>query len=215
MKLIRPRSVSGFTMIEVLVVVVILLMLMVFAFPALQGYVRRGKIEGSAKQTALLMRSARMAALKSGGQRVTDPLGGAGWTARTVVRLDPDRREVLAFVDLDDDTGNPGSDLVYNPVDGEPRNETDHLLGRFALPAHVDIGDFEDLTPAPDGVPVAVFLSDGSVANIGAFRFEDSRGNQLEVRVGPRATARVEVRKWNEDEDAWLANGERGKTWHF
>ena len=212
MKLSRQRSVSGFTMIEVLVVLVILMILMVFAFPALQGYVRRGKIEGAAKQTALLLRSARMAALKTGGQRGP---GGGSWTARAVVRLDPDRREVLAFVDLDDDSGNPGSDLEYNPVDGEARTETDHLLGRFALPTDVEIGAFERLTDRPDGTPVAVFLPDGSIERSGAFRFEDSRGNRLEVRVEPRATARVEVRKWNEDENAWLANGERGKTWSF
>src|SRR5215207_7950975 len=128
MKLSRKRAVSGFTLIEVLVVMVILMILMVFAFPALQGYVRRGKIEGAAKQTALLLRSARMAALKTGGQRVTGGLGGGSWTARTVVRLDPERREILAFVDLDDAAGDPGSDLEYNPVDGEARTETDNLL---------------------------------------------------------------------------------------
>lgn len=215
MKLSRKGSVSGFTMIEALVVMVILMILMVFAFPALQGYVRRGKIEGAAKQTALLLRSARMAALKSGGQRVAGGLGGASWTARTVVRLDPVRREVIAFVDLDDAAGDPGSDLEYNPVDGEPRTETDNLLGRFPLPTHVEIGAFDGFTNRPDGTPVAVFLSDGSIDRTGAFRFEDSRGNRLEVRVEPRATARVEVRKWDEDEDAWLANGERGKTWSF
>lgn len=214
MKLSRKRAVSGFTMIEVLVVMVILMILMVAAFPALQGYVRRGKIEGAAKQTALLLRSARMAALKTGGQRVPGALGSGSWTARTVVRLDPVRREVLAFVDLDDDSGNPGSDLEYNPVDGEPRQDTDHLLGRFPLPTDVEIG-FNLLTASPDGTRVAVFLSDGSIDKIGAFRFEDSRGNRLEVRVEPRATARVEVRKWDVDENDWLANGERGKTWSF
>lgn len=210
----RPRA-SGFTMIEVLVVLVILSILLLFAFPAIQGMVRRGKIEGAARQTAVLLRSARLAALRTGGQQVSNPLGGASWSARAVVRLDPVRREVLAFVDVNDATGDRESDLIFNPVAGEKRGDTDYILGRFALPNRVEIGAIKGLTSQPDGVPVAVFLSDGSVDRIGAFRFQDSRGNQLEVRIEPRATARVETRKWDAGANAWLANGERGRTWTF
>ena len=45
----------------------------------------------------------------------------------------------------------------------------------------------------------AVFEPDGSIRDIGAFRIADDRGdprNTLEVRVAPRATARIEVRKF-------------------
>jgi prepilin-type N-terminal cleavage/methylation domain-containing protein len=211
----KCRRQDGFTFIEVLVVLVLLMVLMVFAFPAIQGMVRRGKIEGTARQTSVLVQSARLAALKAGGQKATAPLGGTSWSSRAVVRLDPATRELVAFVDVNDAAGNPGSDLLFNPVAGEKRGDTDTLLGRVALPNHVLIDTSDGLTVGSDGVPVAVFLSDGSIDRSGAFRFRDRNGNRLEVRIEPRATARVELRKWDAGANAWLANGQRGKQWSF
>jgi prepilin-type N-terminal cleavage/methylation domain-containing protein len=211
----KSRRHDGFTFIEVLVVLVLLMVLMVFAFPAIQGMVRRGKIEGTARQTSVLLQSARLAALKAGGQKATTPLGATSWSARTVVRVDPATREVVAFVDVNDSAGSPGSDLVFNPVAGENRGDTDTLLGRVSLPNHVLIDAPDGLTAGADGVPIAVFLSDGSIDRSGAFRFSDRNGNRLEVRIEPRATARVELRKWDAATNEWLTNGQRGKQWSF
>ena len=60
---------------------------------------------------------------------------------------------------------------------------------------------------------VAVFDSDGSVRVVGAFRTGDLEGHDLEVRIEPQATARVEIRKWDGTE--YLAQGEKGKTWQW
>ena len=46
--------------------------------------------------------------------------------------------------------------------------------------------------------PVAVLLPDGSIRSEGGFRIADARGNFFEVRIEPRATARIEIRKYYE-----------------
>ena len=60
-----------------------------------------------------------------------------------------------------------------------------------------------------------VFLPDGSVEETGAFRFADVRGNFLEVRVEPLATARVQVRKWDETDNEWYTRDQGGKAWEW
>jgi len=58
-----------------------------------------------------------------------------------------------------------------------------------------------------------VFLPDGSVDKTGAFRFQDVRGNFLEIQVEPQATARVQVRKWDEDANDWFTRGDKVWEW--
>lgn len=60
-----------------------------------------------------------------------------------------------------------------------------------------------------------IFLSNGSVQRTGAFRFADVRGNFLEVQVEPQATARVQVRKWDETDNAWYTRDQGGKAWEW
>lgn len=59
------------------------------------------------------------------------------------------------------------------------------------------------------------FLSDGSVQETGAFRFSDVRGNFLEVNVEPKATARVQVRKWDETDGTWNTRDQGEKAWEW
>lgn len=59
------------------------------------------------------------------------------------------------------------------------------------------------------------FQPDGSIEETGAFRFADVRGNFLEVEVGPKATARVRVRKWDETENMWFTRDQGGKAWEW
>jgi hypothetical protein len=78
-------------------------------------------------------------------------------------------------------------------------------VGRFVLPKGVDFAappdlkgadSVADFTVDDDGGPnEAVFRGDGSILRAGGFRFGDERGNFVEVRVDPPATARVELRK--------------------
>ncbi len=49
--------------------------------------------------------------------------------------------------------------------------------------------------------------------NTGAIRFGDLRGNFLEVRVEPAATARVQVLKWDLDLAAYQTRNQGDKPW--
>jgi len=60
-----------------------------------------------------------------------------------------------------------------------------------------------------------VFLPDGSVQELGAFRIADVRGNFLEIRVEPQATARVHVLKWDETAEDWYTRDQGGKAWEW
>jgi type II secretory pathway pseudopilin PulG len=220
---LRVRG-SGFTLVEALVVLAVAMMILLLGFPALQNMIVRGKLEGAAQQASTLLRSARYEALKSGGA------AGAGrsWTARVVVKADFATEEIVTFVDLNDGLGASRSDLLFNPVAGAPAKSTDYELGRFRLPSGVRFWGPSDAAPeGPSAIegwtadpagsalpPLAVFRSDGSIEDSGALRLGDQRGNRLEVRVSPEATARVEVRKQGTD-GVWRARGDGGKAWEW
>lgn len=220
----RDRE-GGFSMAEMLVVVALVLILSVLGFPMIQNLFQRSKLEGFARETAILMRSARLAAVKTGGLENFDPLNATPrtWSARTVVGIDSTAREVFAFVDLDAAGGVIGqSDLLFNPRAGAPHKATDYEIGRFKLPNGIHFqgpggtGGVSGLTPNPGGSSLpnlAVFMPNGSIDVPGAFRLADERGNFLEVQAAPQATARIELRKWNGT--VWQAQGEGGETWDW
>ncbi|HKV11170.1 MAG TPA: prepilin-type N-terminal cleavage/methylation domain-containing protein [Thermoanaerobaculia bacterium] len=203
MKIRDPkRRVAGFSFIEVLVVLAIMATLLLFAIPALWTMMRQAKLRGVARETQSLMRLARLDAIKYSSQGVV-----------RIVEGDPDNGEpptVQAFSDRD-------GDRIWD--EGEP------MLGRCELPTSVSFkspgsDDFEDavdgFTDDPEGGPeLAVFLRDGSVpveGGQGAFRFADNYDNFLEVRVATTA-GRIEVLKWNDDEEDWFAEGDGERAW--
>ena len=53
----------------------------------------------------------------------------------------------------------------------------------------------------------------GSIQDIGTFRFGDERGNYLAIQIAPAATARVTLLKWDDDTNTWRKQGEEGKKW--
>lgn len=75
--------------------------------------------------------------------------------------------------------------------------------------------DPEDPGPVTVSDNCFAFQADGSVEETGAFRFADVRGNFLEVRIDPKATARVQVRKWDETDNKWYTRDEGGKAWEW
>ena len=98
-------------------------------------------------------------------------------------------------------------------------------LGRtIELPESVSFGAPASEAPTLTG-DCFVFRPDGSVDFLPdrpgepeAFRFADVRGNFLEVRVAPRATARVQVRKWDETAEPgqqWQTRDQGGKAWEW
>lgn len=89
------------------------------------------------------------------------------------------------------------------------------VLVRFGLPEDVSFA-----APAPQpAITVAgdcfAFSPDGSVASTGAFRLGDPNGNYLEIRVEPQATARVQVRKWDDTDSEWYTRDQGGKPWEW
>lgn len=206
----RSRSQRGFTFVEAVIVVGVLGLIMLLGIPTLLQLLHRSRIEGIARETAVLMQTARFEAIKRGVQ--------------TVVHIDPNTEEVIAFTDVHGPTAADPSDGLFFAVPGFVNRATDYEIARLRLPAGVSFsflatvglasvdGFVNPGNPDPPDQQ-AIFLTDGTVLDEGAFRFGDQRGNFLEARVDPPTTARIEVRKWDDVAGAWHGFGEGGKPW--
>lgn len=195
----------GFTLIEILVVTAILLMVTLMAAPYLATQIQRSKLIGAANQAVGVMRMARMDAIKN--------------SQCAMVLIDPALGQMEAFSDRD------GNCL---------RSAPDVRIAQMVLPKNVTFtapsGQAGALSVKDFTGGVAVFKGDGSIEDMGAFRFQAQelggrKANWLEVNVSPEATARIELRKWkgpdNPDDASlrndinWHANGEGGNwTWN-
>lgn len=213
-------SAAGFTLIELLVALMILGVLLAFGVPLVLKTVHTAKMSSAGFDCNSLVRRAKSEAIRKNSPVVLryDPL------------TDPDpldgieNGKLVAFVDVHgpepDNVPPDPPDGVFNPRnDGRPFTETDHELNRCSLPGGVGWG-------GPDAAPsmiegftlvgtesVAIFLPDGSIQNIGAYRFGDERGNYLQIEVAPSATARVTLKKWDETGDQWREQEENGQKW--
>ena len=191
------RGPRGFTLIELLVVMAVMLALVALGIPALQLALHESKMRGIAQQVTVLMRQARLDAIKTSAQAVVQivPSTGAG-----------DPGHVLAFSDRN-------SDGLLTA--GEP------VLGSFPLPTgavfsdcggNTDKNSVYGLSLDPNGGPnMAIFKNNGSIVDVGGFRFNDPYDNCMEVYVDPAATARIEVHKWNGTD--YVSAGDNGKAW--
>lgn len=210
---LAPRG-RGFTLAEVLVVVAMIGIITLIGIPTFQRLLHRTKIEGIARETTIMMNLARYEAIKRG--------------VPVVVQIDPVGQQIFSFVDV-----HGGLDVTLPPdglfaaIPGAAARTTDYELGRLPLPTGVSFinetgntdlasvdGFVNDGNPDPPD-DMAIFLSDGSVVDSGAIRFGDARGNVLEARIDPPGTARIELRKWDDDDAAWYAFGEGGKPWSW
>jgi hypothetical protein len=198
----------------VLVVIAIIAILALFTYPALHKMILRIRLQGFATEVTGLMQRARLEAVKR--------------SVPAVVRLDFVTDEVVVFVDVD-------SDGAFVPDSSVPRGEADFELVRMPRPGRIVFAgpdDGEEGTDTVNGFTVnpedaslprqAVFNPDGSIDALGGFRFADPKGNFLEVRVTPQATARVEVLKHDPDftnpddpDDHWRAQREGGSAWRW
>lgn len=176
----KPSAGAGFTLLELLLVLSLAGVLILLGMPAMLNALNRAKLAGFAQQAATAMQGARLEAIKR------------SLVARVEVHFADN--SVIAYVD----SNNNG---VYDPG-------TDFLVFQAQAPAGVLLEG-----PAAGGSPantnavfgfvagggVAQFNSDGSVKEIGGFRFRDLRGNIMEVFVSPQASARIAVRKYAGD----------------
>lgn len=190
MKTQRTRSApGGFTIVELLVALAILGVLMLLGVPTLLDLIHRGRMEGLTRETAVLMQQARLEAIKR--------------NRSAVVLADLVAGEMVAFVD-------DGTDPPNRSLDPGER-----ILGRLSLPAGITLSAPGGL-PAIDGFTAAdgpVYQPNGSALETGALRFGDPRGNFLELRIDPPATAHLQVRKF--EQGGWYAPGEGGVVWEW
>jgi hypothetical protein len=174
----------------------------------------RSKLQGFATEVAAAMSRARLESVKR--------------SSPAVVRLDFDTDEVVVFVDVDDDgVFTPDATVAQGLADFELLRRPRPARVLFSGPADGEEGadTVEGFSPNPEDNTLprqAVFNPDGSVENAGGFRFSDIRGNILEVRVEPPATARIELRKWDPDwtdpedsENHFRAQREGGEAWDW
>lgn len=208
----QRRGGAGFTIVEAILVVAIVGIASALLLPALQQTIHTSKLRGIARGTAAQLRKARFEAIKRG--------------VPCVVQISPATREVIAFADVHGPTLDALPDGIFNPIAGEPPGATDYEIERALLPAGVefrfqlltdlDSVDGFDNTGNPDPPDdQAIFLSNGSALDAGAFRFGDQRDNFLEVRIASPSTGRIEVLKWSDADAEWHMQGEGGATWKW
>ncbi len=217
----RDRQVErakGFTLVEIIVGVAVISVLLALGAPMAMKTIHTAKVSSVGFDSNVMVRRAKSEAIKK--------------NSPVVVRADLTTNELVAFVDVhglnpDADPPDP-PDGLFNPRnDGRPYTTTDHELQRMPLPAGVTflgppadaavIDGFTAVGPPPE--VVAIVETDGSVRAVGGFRIGDARGNYLQIRVEPLATAKVTLLKWNRDLSAlplpqpWKAQGEDGVRW--
>lgn len=188
---------DGFSLVELMVIMAVMTIIAAFTYPAIAEFIHRSRIEGFCRTTSTLIVRTRLDAIKR--------------NQPTVFRIDQVTGQGVAFVDIDNDG-------VFD--DGE------RLIGQAILPDGLSFSA-PNLLPAVDGFPTAgndawiSFGVDGSVAQPGSIRVGDPRGNYLEIRIAPAATAKIKIRKWddtlpvNVDNSHWYSAGEGGAPWHW
>lgn len=189
----------GFSLIELLVVMAIFGIIAFVTLPQILHMIYRGRIEGTARETVVLLRAARLEAIKK--------------NCYGVVKIEPTERTIIAFVDRN--------------RNGELDEGADPLVGKIVLPNLLDFRDEAnrrglasvwklDNPDVPGTIPDkrVIFQEDGSVLSEGAIRIGDPRGNVLEVNVAPRGSGKVQIRKY-EGSVPYYAKGEVVKEWTY
>ena len=206
----QRRPGRGFTAVEMLVILAILGILMSMGIPIFVNVIHQTKMFGLINKTGSMYRLARAEAVKR--------------RENVVVRYDFNFRRIEVFADIDGPAAGDPPDGIFNPVGTEPAGRTDYWLGSFGLPAGIDVAapgsqdlidGFTTVDNAGTLEDVAIFIPDGSIAQVGAPRLADTQGNYFEVRVSPQATARIFTQKWDAAQSEWFEKGEDGNDWEW
>jgi prepilin-type N-terminal cleavage/methylation domain-containing protein len=189
-RILRDGRGAGFTLIETLVVLCLAAILAAIGAAELYRQIPRRKLVSTAQQTSMLLRLARLEAVKT--------------SSACVVRIQRDpvlnkHLVVLSFVD-DDRDGQFDS--------AEPQ------LGYLELSPGISVSEVVGFTePTPAGLyNQATFGSDGSIRAVGAFRFRNERGETIEAAVPLPSGVKVVLRK-KDAGGAWREQGEGGVSW--
>jgi prepilin-type N-terminal cleavage/methylation domain-containing protein len=193
------KSARGFSLVELAVVLAIIMIGALIGLPAFFEYLERQRLISAAHEAAMLLRQTRFEAIKR--------------SVRAGVKVEYDRRELIAFADLNSD--------------GLPQE--DEVVGKRTLPTGVNLWGPTDVDDggvnASSGFDengehegTAMFIPDGSVKRAGAFRLKNNRDDFLEVRIETPATGRVVIQKWfggGNPEGNWYEDGESGNDWDW
>ncbi|MEZ5314473.1 MAG: GspH/FimT family pseudopilin [Thermoanaerobaculia bacterium] len=185
----------GFTLIEALITVAVIGILILITIPAMLGMLNRMQLTGVSRETATLMQVARLEAIKM--------------SAPVEVRYDSTQNRLIAFLDFDRDGIRNGADRLLSAEVRLPRRVQFRGPGD-AAPNGANAVDGWDDAPAKPG---PTFLPDGSVDRVGAFRFMDSGGQIIEVRVETPATGRIAMKKWDSVLSKFYAQKEENREW--
>jgi|CXWL01.1.fsa_nt_gi prepilin-type N-terminal cleavage/methylation domain-containing protein len=209
MRIQRLRPERGFSLIELLIIVAVVAILALFVGPAIQRFTLRAKMRSSANTLAVSLQKARLTAIQT--------------NQNVVAEITDDGRALILWADVNGPIDGDRPDLVWNPLAGKNRLETDHVIDRVPLETNVFFGD-------PNGAPTSgltaigirnalLLFPSGAAANPGSFNlgFRISNGtpsgNYFQIFVSPAATARAVVRKWDPDTSTWRAQREGGRPW--
>jgi len=181
------RRAAGFTLIETLIVLLIFGILVILVLPNFLKAIQHQKLLGVTQQTAILMRLARLQAIKT--------------AVSTVVQIDTAKGTVTAFSD---------------PNNNQTLDSGETMLGQIGIDQSkakgVTLMAVSGFTSPPTPA-VAIFRSDGSTAAVGAFRFQNASGDQIEARVMAATSGRIVLQKYNGS--TWLPNGEGANAWKW
>lgn len=206
----------GFSLLEVLIVLGVVGLMAAFAIPALQTAVRRTKLTGYVQATELMMRKARIEAIRRG--------------RRVGVQVNPNNRIVRSFVDEDGSCSpTAGDTLLAIASDGTGSEWLEFKGPDMSDPNNDELVGFQGTCPLPAGPPPPLdpnfpdppeggwvtFDPSGAALEIGGFRFGDQHRNFLEVRVDPQATGKISIRKWDDVNSVWLDNHQGGEAWEW
>lgn len=178
----------GFTLVELIVTLAIVAVMLLITVPGFLHIEQRRKLEGTAEQTAALLRKARYDAI-----RLSRPVEVALNVSQRVLFIDRDGDQTF-----DPEETLAGSVPLPRGVEpGGPVGDADPVDGFSDLGGALRVAVLE---------PTGRLRSDG-----GGFRLHDQRDNFLEIRVSDPATASVVLRKWQGG--VWRRKGESGKEW--
>ena len=185
----RVAGARGFTLIESMVVLLFVALLVTIGLPALQQMIHRSRLEGATRECAVMCQRSRLESIRQG--------------MPVVVRFDTKDRTVASWIDAN-------GDGVQDPTETEIMVIS--LPGAVRFEGPPGLNPIEGFTTDPDGGWVT-FQTDGSIDFEGEVHFMDERSNYLQLSLEPRATANVQVTKW--DGTKWVSPGEGGKPWKW
>ena len=201
----KNRPPGGFTLVEIIVGLAIIGVLFAIGVPVALRTIHTAKVSSVGYDCNILIRKAKSEAIRK--------------NQRVIVKHHATWDVLRAFTDVHGATVTDPPDGKYTPDGGSDPLATDHEVGQCGLPPGLAWGgptSDPDITvgfTSQDSENLAILMPDGTVEDIGTFRFGDARGNYLAIQIAPTATARVTLLKWDEETTKWREQGEEGKKW--